>query len=362
MSTYNRFGTPRAYIDSINYDLTTGWRDLGDIVTIQNDNSTDVVFDNGTSEGDMFDLKPSNFAQIANTNQSFYIQFDTGTTNVTLAESNYIAILNHNFKSADAVFKLQYSSVADFSANVTTITTTAGTGTGQHQKIVNCGSNMGGGNADFLQSAKNGWTLLTWTTQTTNNRYIRLTVKDSGGAGVNFATDVFIGSIMIGEYIDFPQTPELDIKTSVSYEGSSTQTSLGGNTYSSSTHLGQPTWAITTPWNLSTTSNQQTYSFLKRHGRINHSLQFKYLADTDVFSSVAGLESTSGTNWHDSGSLHNSFFNKIIGNRLPFLFVIDNSSTSVGDYGMFRLADNKFSVSQVASQVYDMSLNLTETW
>ncbi len=359
---YNRFGTPRAYIDTINYDITTGWRDLDDIVTIQNDNSTAVVFDNGTSEGDMFDLKPSNYAQIANTNQSFYIQFDTGTINTTIAESNYIAILNHNFKSADAVFKVAYSSTADFSSDVTTITTTAGTGAGQHQKVVNCGANMGSGNADFLELEKNGWTLLTWTTQETHNRYIRLTIKDSDGASVNFATDVFIGSIMIGEYIDFPQTPELDIKTSIDYGGLISKESLGGNTYTSSTHLGQPTWAITTPWNLSTTSNQQTYSFLQRHGRTNHSINFKYLADTDVFSATAGLESTTGANWHDSGSLHNSFYNKVIGSRLPFLFAIDGDSSHISDYGMFRLAKNDFSVTQVANQVYDLSLNLTETW
>ena len=65
----NRFKTPRAYCDIISYNLANGWRDLNDITTIQDDGSTAVTFDAG-SESSMFDMKPANFAQIANTSYS----------------------------------------------------------------------------------------------------------------------------------------------------------------------------------------------------------------------------------------------------------------------------------------------------
>ena len=59
MSTYNRFATPRAYVDMIQYNLANGWRDLDDITTIQDDGSTAVTFDAG-SEASMFDGRPAN--------------------------------------------------------------------------------------------------------------------------------------------------------------------------------------------------------------------------------------------------------------------------------------------------------------
>ena len=353
--SYNRFATPRAYMDLISYTLATGWKDLDDIITIQNDNSTAVTFDAG-SEGSMFDLKPANYAQIANTNQAFHITFNMGL-NGALAESNYLAILNHNFHDADVFFKVQVSSSSDFSSNVTTVSTN-----GNHTKVVNCGSNASGGNADFLDVSSNGWTLLTWGTVESNNRYVRITFKDSGGASVNFNEDVIIGSIMMGEYLDFPQSPELEIKTTIDYGGNIMKQSLGGNTYSSSTHLGQPTWSHVTPWNNSTLANQETYSFAQRHGRINHSLNFKYLDESEVFSPNAGSVIGDFSGWFDSDSLHNAFYNRILGQRLPFLFCTDGASAIISDYGLFRLGSSEFTATQVANRVYDVSMSLTETW
>ena len=46
----------------------------------------------------------------------------------------------------------------------------------------------------------------------------------------------------------------------------------------------------------------------------------------------------------------------------PFLFVPDGTSTKEGDYGLFRLSNADFTANQVANRVWDMDLNLTETW
>jgi hypothetical protein len=110
---YNRTTTPRAYVDLVSYHLANGFRTLDNINIKQDDNSTAVTFNAG-SKADMFDMKPANFAQIARANQKFYIQFDfgefAGSTDPTtdaLSETNFIAILNHNLHSSNALFKVE---------------------------------------------------------------------------------------------------------------------------------------------------------------------------------------------------------------------------------------------------------------
>jgi len=349
MSTYNRFGIPRAYIDLISSNLATGWSDLSDILFKKISDNSDIVPESG-SKSNMFDMKPSTFTKISNTDTGFYIQYNTGFSTDALAESNFIAILNHNFADANAIVKVQIDDDVNMSSP-TTITTTL-----SHDKIINAEFNDTAGEID---PNNNGWTLITWSTKTTDNQYVRIIIEDDGGSGQAFSEDVVIGGILYGEYIDFPHTPELDLKTSIEYGGTNLQQSIGGNTYATTTHFGQPVWSHVTPWSL-TTGNTSNYAFTERAGRINHSLKFNYLDDTDIFAPNTSSSTTS--QWYDSDSLHSSFYNKILGQHLPFLFSIDKDSTSTGDYGLFRLANNGFSVSQVANRVYNLNLNLTETW
>tara|TARA_R110000744_G_scaffold333604_1_gene439008 strand:- start:73 stop:1125 length:1053 start_codon:yes stop_codon:yes gene_type:complete len=350
MSTYNRFGTPRAYIDLISNNIATGWRDLDDIIFKKISNNAVISPEEG-SKSNMFDMRPSTYTKISHTDTGFWIQFDTGFATNALAESNFLAILNHNFADANAVIKVYIDDDANMSSP-TTISTT-----GSHYKIINSEE---GASAGEINPAGNGWTLITWDTKESDNQFVRIHIEPDNGSGQSFAEDVIIGGIQYGEFIDFPQSPELEIQTTIEYEGTTLQRSLGGNTYATSTHFGQPTWHHTTPWAITTTSNQQTYSFNERAGRISHSLKFKYLDDTDIFSLSQG--STTTGSWYDSGSLHSSFYNRILGQHLPFLFSIDKESTSTGDYGLFRLSDNKLSTTQITHRIYNLNLKLTETW
>jgi len=354
--SYNRFKTPRAYVDLVSYNLANGWRDLDNITTIQDDGSTAVTFDAG-SEASMFDMKPANFAQIANTNKAFYIQFDFGVTSDNLSESNFLAILNHNFNDAECMFKVQLDDDSSM-GSATDVSISS-----NHTKLINATQSTISGNTQFIEAEKNGWTLITWT-QATDNRYMRITFKDTGGAGANFNEDVIIGSLLFGKYVDF-KVPNLQLSTSINYDGTNINKSIGGNSYANSTHFGEPTWNHTIPWNLSTASNQQTYGFNRRYGRVNHSLNFDLFADTSLYGEnwfANSDDSTNITDWYDSDSLHSSFYNRILGQHLPFLFTIDSTSTTTGDYGMFRLANPNFEAQQVAHQYYNISLELEESW
>ena len=354
MAIHNRFGTPRFYIDYLGFFLTTGWRDLDNIATVKkSDGTTAVTFDAG-SEASLFDQRPTNFAQIANTNQSFYIQLDTGLGGSdAYAESNYIAILNHNFEDADCMFKVELDDSDDMSS-ATVVSASA-----NHTKIFNA-TQATGGNSDFLTPNKNGMTLITWTTVESDNRYLRITFKDTGGATANFNEDVIIGSVMWGEFFDMPNAPDLDIKTEVEFDGVKKEKSLGGHTYTTSTFLGNPTWNKTLPFNISSTSGQKGRYFQQRSGRLKHSMNFSFLSDTNVFSEDMHSETLS--EWYDTLTLHNSFYNKVLGSQLPFLFTIDKDSLAEGSYGLFRLTDKGLIASQVSNRLYNVAINIEETW
>jgi len=346
---YNRIATPRAYVDLINYNLAHGWSAASNITVLQDDGSTAVTFDAGTKES-MFDLRPANYTQIAHDTQAFYIQYDTEFSTDALAESNFLAILGHNFADADAVFKVQIDDASNMSS-ATTVSTT-----GSHTKVINAAADAASG---YIDPANNGWTLITWNTQTSDNRYVRITIEDDDGTGSNFAEDVQIGAIAYGEYIDFLSSPDLSVRTSVDYDGTKLQSSVGGNTYANTASFGQPKWAATIPWKNSTSTGSETYSFNHRYGRINHQMNFSYITDTDLFPAN---HSGAAADWFDSSDLHSQFYQKIIGQHNPFLFTIDKDSTTEGDYGLFRLADSGLNATQVANRTWSMGLNLVETW
>ena len=349
MSTYNRFGTPRAYVDLISYNLAHGWSASSNISMLQDDGSTAVTFDSGQKE-DLFDLRPSNFVTIDADNKAFYIQYDTEFTAVANAESSFLAILGHNFFTADAVFKVEIDNDASM-GSATTVSTT-----GSHTKVINATADA---TAGYIDPPNNGWTLITWSTQTSDNRYVRITIEDDSGAGSDFNADLKIGAIMYGEIVDWSHSADLGITTTIDYDGTTLQQSVGGSTYANSTHFGQPTWSATIPWNLNLFDSPND-SYNRRYGRINHSMKFSYLADTDVFA--PNQHGVGASDWFDSDNLHASFYQRILGQHLPFLFTIDGTSTTEGDYGLFRLANSGFSSTQVAHRVWDVALDITETW
>ena len=346
---YNRIATPRAFVDLISYNLAHGWSALANITALQDDDSTVVTFDTG-SIIEMFDMKPSNHVVIDADNQQFYIQYDTEFSTDSLAESSFLAILNHNLDDANAVITIEIADDSSF-GSATKISTT-----GNHTKVINAAADAG---ACYIDPATNGWTLITWPTKTSDNRYLRITFTSDTNATTNFATDVKIGSILYGEIVDWSHPPQQGITTTVDYDGTTLQQSVGGSTYANSTHFGQPNWSTTVPWNLNAVATSD-YSFNRRDGRINHSMQFSHLTDTDVFA--PNQYDATGSNWFDSDNLHASFYQRILGQHLPFLFTIDGSSTTEGDYGLFRLANSGFTSTQVAHRVWDVALDITETW
>ena len=353
---YQRFTTPRAYVCTINYNLATGWNDASGATTVlgevevKEDSGSDVSFSSGNKE-DLFDLKPHNAVTIPASTQSFYIQYDTEFGTNSLGTHNFLAILNHNFATADAIFKVQVSDQSDFSSGVTNVS--------DHSNYTNKINAENNDSANEIDPANNGWSLITFPSlASVGNQYLRITIEKENGASVNFATDLFIGGIMFGKFTDWPHSVDLNLTTAYDYDGTKVFNSVGGSTYSNSSYYGPPAWSITNPWVNTTTSNQHTNGFQRRYGRKKHNLNFSFIQDTDLFSA----DQTDHPNFYTGSDLHSQFYNRIIGQHIPFLWALDKDSTTSGDYGLYRLANSSFSSQQVAPQAFNVSFDIVESW
>ena len=348
--TYNRVATPRMYMDRLSFDLATGQRTISNY-TLKDDDGSTVTPSSGAVE-DLFDLRPSNYITIAKETERFFITIDTGASSDTVAEANFLAILGHNFEYSDAVFLLRHSDNSDLSSS-TVVTVDGG-----HTDVINAETDSG--NDDYVDPASNGWTLITWANNNTSNQYYRLEISDNSGLTTNFNQDVKIGAIMMGEYIDFPNSPDLDVGFNIDYDGSKVLTSAGGNSFAASSYLGAPAWAKSNPWVLATSAVENEGSHLSRtYGRRSYDMNFSYVADTDLFQS--NMRAAAG-GMVDGSDLYSKFYHKSLGQHLPFLFTIDGTSTSEGDYGLYRLADGGLNTKQVAHQAWNTSLSLVESW
>ena len=362
---FNRFATPRAYVDLLSYNITNGWRDLNDYhVRDSFSSGSDVSFVSGNKE-DLFDLKPHNFVTIPSNVNTFSVQFDTGFGANSLSQYNFVAILGHNFVSADAVFNVSISDSSNFSGTTINLTKGDGSGTGSnntHVNVINAPTLASDSN--YIKPTTNGWSLITFPAQTSNdNQFVRIAVSaldnsDDVDFSEDYDTNVVIGSVMYGEFISWSQPMDVSLTTAYDYDGTSLHEAVGGSTYASSPHYGAPPWAVTNPWTNTNTSNQNTYGFSRRYGRKKHSMNFSHLADTTLYSA----DQTADPAFFTGSDLHSQFYNKILGQHQPFMWTLDETSTTPGDYSMYRLADSSFTARQVGSRVFDVSLDLIESW
>jgi hypothetical protein len=336
-------------MDRLSFDIANGFRTISNYTIIQDDGSTAVTFDGGQIE-DLFDLRPTNYVTIANDTKAFYINIDTGMGTNATAETNFIAILGHNFHTSDAVFKVEFSDNADMSSPYTTATQGC-------TRMINAAVDAA---TAYVDPASNGWTLLTWSNDDNDspNRYKRITIEDDDGTGSNFATDVKIGAIMVGEYIDFPNSPDLNIGFNIDYDGTNIVSSAGGSTFANTTHLGSPPWGASNPWVLAG-EDTQVYKMARHYGRRKYNMNFSYVSDTDLF--LSNMHAAHGA-MIDGSDLYSQFINKALGSHLPFLFTIDKDSTDEGDYGLYRLADGGLKSTQTANRFWNVGLNLVEHW
>jgi len=395
--SYNRIGTPRFYLDTNSWRMTRGFQNK---ITAYG-----VNYNTGSTLNDLIDMKPLNrcsFDTSANTDVPFLFVLNTSNTS-SENKFDFVALLNHNLWTASGRILTMYSvesgeitdqdtnALIDNTQNFLTtvevgdrvINTTAGTlsyvtaivandeltlsddiFTEEEQDylifrhitptaVVNATVDSDGGNTgteSCVEPPYNGSTIFTFDEITgADGQYWAVEIEPDSAFS---ATDLEIGCLMMGEYYDMPHSPDLSVKRDFEYDGVTLHQSLGGGEYSTATHFGGDDFdsnLFGQPFR-----NRTTTSFRRTGGRMSYDMKFSYLNDTNL------MPSDLSSPWGDS--VFHDVWNKTSGRFNPFIFAVDGTSTTTGDYIFARFNQDSFNATQVAPQVWDMSVKIRETW
>ena len=83
-------------------------------------------------------------------------------------------------------------------------------------------------------------------------------------------------------------------------------------------------------------------------------MKFSYMSSDKIMPSAYDV--TVGS----SETVVEDVWNKTNGSHLPFIFTQDNSSTDESDYMFARFAQNSLNMTQVAPDVFDISMKIEE--
>tara|TARA_X000001388_G_scaffold28913_2_gene20433 strand:+ start:3096 stop:4133 length:1038 start_codon:yes stop_codon:yes gene_type:complete len=336
--------TPIFYPDLINFLLSRGTA----LTEFSIQSGTDLIVAQSGSVAELFDMRPLNqvsFDTSADTDGHVLLNMDFQGSYA----KTFIAILNHNMKTANASLRVGYhgSSVsgittADFGGGHALLGS-AGTVT----EVVNA-DDLGGSSPYLITPAADGHTLFTFTPR--DERYLGLQFE---GANGNFSsTDLSIGCIIVGEHYTMPHAPELSIKRTIAFDKVRQIESLGGQKFSNMVSFGK----------LGSSTSKSPFSLANNGrtlygGRMSYNMKFNYLASTDVMPNEYSRDQQS------DDAVIEDVWNKTNGSHIPFIFSID--SESLGDEAesehiFARFGQNSLDMTQVAPDVFNISMRIEE--
>lgn len=336
--SYGRIRTPRIYTSTIHYTVSVGKASLDNLnIERATVGGTGVIFNNNGVKTDIFDGKPYKLLEmgISALSDDIHMSFDTGINNDTNQDSNFVAILGHNLEAVAGRFYVRTDDDGGFlTSNSPSLT-----------DVVN--ASFSGGRST---PAENGWSLATFT-QATDNRYIDVVLDKASGL---WGSDVSIGQILVGEYWDFPHSPDLNISRSWSMDGVKKTMSTGGHTFSNANWVQPSNWFKAHLYN--STSNTATTSTTVHSGRQIIKMNFSYLQDTDVMPSNLYNPNDMFTD----NSLISNLWNRALGSHLPILLQLDKDDATDDDGFMWCRMTSEPEFTQVAHNVWNVSLEFTQ--
>tara|TARA_R110002020_G_scaffold434012_4_gene644155 strand:+ start:4437 stop:5468 length:1032 start_codon:yes stop_codon:yes gene_type:complete len=334
--------TPRFFVDHVNYLLSRGVA----TTSFGAESGTNQIDVQTGSAIELFDMKPLNqvnFDTSADPDGHVNVWVDLNTGGF---RTDFVAILNHNMHNADAKVRISTSDTfsevkaVDHASADTTPTLIEVTGCAAVSTNTATPSVSGGSDND-------GHMIVRFTE--TDDRYIGIQFEGNSG-GTFSSTDLTVGCILVGQYFDMPVSPDLSVKRSITFDGVNTQESLGGQRYSTMTNHGR-----------SATSSQNKSPFQTYYhnlgvygGRMSYDMKFSYMGGDKIMPSAYDV--TVGS----SETVVEDVWNKTNGSHLPFIFTQDNSSTDESDYMFARFAQDSLKMTQVAPDVFDISMKIEE--
>jgi len=345
--------TPRFYCDYINYRLSRGipqntYYDVKD--TGGSGATASRGLQSGT-EAELFDMRPLNlcgFDTGGDPDSRVVISLDV--MGESESKISFVAILNHNLATAEGKIRI---SAHDTKSNIEAVNFGSAT-------AISCTEVV---NADTIHSnnvitpATDGSTIVKFTES--DLRYFGIQFEgingqtDAGAVdGTWGSTDLTVGCILIGEYYDMPNSPDLAVQRSIIYDNVSVQESIGGQRYGNMTNHGRQVSATSKSPFSTTTSQQQVFG-----GRIAYDMNFSYMASTDVMpAEYDTYNPTDDSTIEDVWNLTN-------GPHLPFIFSCDKDSegdNAESEHIFARFGQNSLDMQQVALDTFNISMRIEE--
>lgn len=339
--------TPRWYCDYINYRLSRGIAQNGnyDVQATSTGNNLVGIKSGGGTEAELFDMKPLNL-----------VTFDTSASSAAKADHvvvsldvmgesdskvSFVAILNHNLATATGKIRISASDTKSHIENddltsATTITCT---------EVVNADTIS----TNIITPATDGSTIVRFSESDLRYWGIQFEGSDSG----NFSsTDLTVGCILIGEYFDAPNAPDLSINRSIIFDKVNLTESIGGQRYSNmSSHGGTASSASKSPFSTAATG-EQIFG-----GRMAYDLNFSFLASSDLMPDEYDIYNPT------DDSFVEDVWNRVNGPHIPYIFSVDNSSegdNAESEHLFARFANNSLDMSQVANDFWNVSMRIEE--
>ena len=232
----------------------------------------------------------------------------------------------------------------------------------------------------------NGWNKHDLSSEQTTNADMNIFVSQiiTATDSALGTTNTLLGDISIGWSYAMPHSPDLELTQSFSNESIKTQTTKGGHSLSNAGYNQQPKW-IRPAWSTGTTDSYSDFfdDFkVFPSGRRSWNLKFSYLADDDStsplfpskYNSNFGIFEYTGTmpdpdpddEVDESASMYSikkDFLSKVYHGtnnfQNSFLF---QPNQAEDEYAICRINGDTASFNQVANNVYDVSLDITEVW
>ena len=345
--------TPRFYVDRINYLITRG---VGLEQFYLNTSSGQLSTMTSGSVPELFDMRPLN-----------QVVFDTSnnrTDHVVLSldqnfgsyKTNFIAILNHNSDSAKAKLRISYEDTTESNSTATDF--------GSADAVANASEVIGvassGISTNVVTPDADGHMIIKF--DEFSARYVGIQFEGSEssdgtstGAYFDNSSDLSIGCILVGEYYDMPVSPDLALKRNIIYDQQNIQESLGGQKFSNITNYGKRYISATnkSPFHTYTGNGARgVYG-----GRITYDMKFSYLGSDTLMPSTHNIQNQS------DDTVVSDVWNYTHGGHIPFIFTQDglaNLPHSESDDLFARFAQNGLNMTQVAPDVFDISMKIEE--
>ena len=182
--------------------------------------------------------------------------------------------------------------------------------------------------------------------------------------------NLFVKSLVFGQYYNMPTNPDLKLTMSHEYDGVKTIQTKGGSTLSNMDFHGPAKWGDSEAWQLG--DFPYYYS-----GRRTWSLSWSYVSDTDVepYSYYGNKwdSDTDGSPTHSEGD--DNWFQNVLhytmGGHLPFIFSPDpsivyyNNETNpprVPEFAVCRLDMRSYKRTQISFKTYNIKVKIVESW